>query len=144
MFILQWVYEKVSVKFTVKFTMSSVDGYIIYMHIGCHNCSEYSMSDIVSQDYTSSYIKLCYGFVSGSAIILAHLVVLETVSLYHHIPVTTAIFCLQKPITTFLTELHFVVEDDKDDEADLLLKMIPKSVLCQNYVDLRLQLRRYI
>ena len=31
MFILPWVHEK----FTVKFTMSNVDGCAIYMHIGC-------------------------------------------------------------------------------------------------------------
>ena len=36
MFILPWVHEK----FTVKFTMSNVDGYAIYMHIGCLNCPE--------------------------------------------------------------------------------------------------------
>ena len=35
-FILPWVHEK----FTVKFTMSNVDGYTIYMHIGCLNCPE--------------------------------------------------------------------------------------------------------
>ena len=34
MFILPWVHEK----FTVKFTMSNVDGCAIYMHIGCLNC----------------------------------------------------------------------------------------------------------
>ena len=51
--------------------------------------------------------------------------------------ITTAIFSLQKPITTFLTELQFVGDED------LLLEMIPLSVLCQNYVHLRLQLRRY-
>jgi len=36
MFILPWVHEK----FTVKFTMSNVNGYTIYMHIGCLNCPE--------------------------------------------------------------------------------------------------------
>ena len=36
MFILPWVHEK----FTVKFTMSNVDGCAIYMHIGCLNCPE--------------------------------------------------------------------------------------------------------
>ena len=35
-FILPWVH----VKFTVKFTISNVDGYTIYMHIGCLNCPE--------------------------------------------------------------------------------------------------------
>ena len=35
-FILPWVHEK----FTVKFTMSRVDGYTIYLHIGCLNCPE--------------------------------------------------------------------------------------------------------
>ena len=35
-FILPWVHEK----FTVKFTMSNVDGYTIYIHIGCLNCPE--------------------------------------------------------------------------------------------------------
>ena len=35
-FILPWVHEK----FTVKFTMSNVDGCVIYMHIGCLNCPE--------------------------------------------------------------------------------------------------------
>ena len=35
-FILPLVHEK----FTVKFTMSNVDGYTIYMHIGCLNCPE--------------------------------------------------------------------------------------------------------
>ena len=35
-FILPWVHEK----FTVKFTMSNVDGHTIYMHIGCLNCPE--------------------------------------------------------------------------------------------------------
>ena len=34
MFILPWVHEK----FTVKFTMSYVDGCAIYIHIGCLNC----------------------------------------------------------------------------------------------------------
>ena len=34
--ILPWVHEK----FTVKFTMSNVDGCTIYMHIGCPNYSE--------------------------------------------------------------------------------------------------------
>ena len=33
---MPWVHEK----FTVKFTMSHVDGYTIYMHIGCLNCPE--------------------------------------------------------------------------------------------------------
>ena len=37
MFILPWVHEK----FTVKFTMSNVDGCAIYMHIGCLNCPEF-------------------------------------------------------------------------------------------------------
>ena len=37
MFILPWVHEK----FTVKFTMSNVDGYAMYIHIGCLNCPEY-------------------------------------------------------------------------------------------------------
>ena len=37
MFILPWVHEK----FTVKFTMSNVNGCAIYMHIGCLNCPEY-------------------------------------------------------------------------------------------------------
>ena len=36
MFILPWVHKK----FTVKFTMSNVDGCAIYMHIGCLNCPE--------------------------------------------------------------------------------------------------------
>ena len=40
-FILPWVHEK----FTVKFTMSNVDGYTVYMHIGCLNCPEIGMSD---------------------------------------------------------------------------------------------------
>ena len=37
MFLPPWVQEK----FTVKFTMSNVDGNTIYMHIGCLNCSEF-------------------------------------------------------------------------------------------------------
>ena len=40
MFILPWVHEK----FTVKFTMSNVDGCAIYMHIGRLNCPEYTIS----------------------------------------------------------------------------------------------------
>ena len=36
MFILPWVHEK----FTVKFTMSNVDRCRIYIHIGCLNCPE--------------------------------------------------------------------------------------------------------
>ena len=47
------------------------------------------------------------------------------------------IICQQKPITTFLRELQLV------DDDDIVLKMIPESVLCQNYVDLRVELRRY-
>lgn len=70
-------------------------------------------------------------------LLLHTLLVFETVCIVPpHIHVTTTIFCLQKPITRFLTELQFVGKDD------ILLKMIPESVLCQNYVDLRLQLRR--
>ena len=46
--------------------------------------------------------------------------------------------CQQKPITTFLRELQLF------DEDNMFLKMIPGSVLCQNYVDLRVELRRYI
>ena len=38
MFILPWVHEK----FTVKFTMSNVDGCAIYMRIDCLNCTECS------------------------------------------------------------------------------------------------------
>ena len=52
-----------------KFTVSNVDGCIIYMHSGCHDCSEYSVSDIVSQDYMSSYIKLSNRFVSDYAML---------------------------------------------------------------------------
>ena len=47
------------------------------------------------------------------------------------------IVCQQKPITTFLRELQLA------DDDDIVLKMIPESVLCQNYVDLRVELRRY-
>ena len=46
------------------------------------------------------------------------------------------IVCQQKPITTFLRELQLA------DDDDIVLKMIPESVLCQNYVDLRVELRR--
>ena len=55
----------------------------------------------------------------------------ENYNLYDHV-------CQQKPITTFLRELQLV------DEDNMFLKMIPGSVLCQNYVDLRVELRRYI
>ena len=44
MFILPWVHEK----FTVKFTMSNVDGCAIYIHIGCLNCPEYSSGSPLS------------------------------------------------------------------------------------------------
>ena len=43
MFILSWVHEK----FTVKFTMSNVDGCAIYMHIGHLNCPEYVLSEVL-------------------------------------------------------------------------------------------------
>ena len=41
-FILPWVHEK----FTVKFTMSNVDGYTINMHIGYLNCPECSDAQV--------------------------------------------------------------------------------------------------
>ena len=47
-FIRPWVHEK----FTVKFTISNVDGYTIYMHIGCLNCPEQALPTFSLLDVT--------------------------------------------------------------------------------------------
>ena len=47
MFMLPWVYKK----FAVEFTMSNVDGHIIYMHIGCLNCPEMAQTAVMTEKY---------------------------------------------------------------------------------------------
>ena len=47
-FIRPWVHEK----FTVKFTISNVDGYTIYVHIGCLNCPEQALPTFGLLDVT--------------------------------------------------------------------------------------------